>query len=131
MNMELCEHLKPIYQFEVGRGNEILSVAVNSWSEARLVVHFKLVFNEKTIKENINISPSVLYRELRAIHQPSDKAYYCKDCKMSLSSPLEENQRDQYNPHYDEENPLVIASKDTVSVPDDLHGSGMIPSFIE
>lgn len=142
--MELCDHLKKYYKSEILNGNDVLSVDVNYYEKIILAIHFTKPLSEKN-KIKIHEDNCVETEDILLPFWPSQTYIYCKPCKMALSFPYDEK-GDWYEPSHvsdtpDERgwykvlegecpaNPLIIASLDTLTAPDDMKKSVVKPTI--
>ena len=122
--MELCKHLKGVYQNEIASGNEILAIATLFSNDFKLEVNFKRILTTENIPDTL-----LCIEETACPWIPNQKHVICEDCKMSLGFPLANDQRDTYAPPPNTSpDPLVIAAADTVIWPDDYHKIEIVPT---
>ena len=123
--MELCKHLKPIYQQEMQSGNCISYLY--KW-EPYFIVHLK----NKLKPYKVNAPLKII--DEKTPHFPFSRGYFCLECHCELEGPLEKNQKNHYRRNkttvYHED---AVATLDTVEIKDSLWQQmrlGIIPRFV-
>lgn len=92
---ELSESLLPIYKYELSKGNEVLRVEENAWSECPLAVVFKYPLHFEEIARYLKLPEIVEQWENRDTHYELEKGFVCQHTKHSLAGPLEQELRNK------------------------------------
>lgn len=85
--MDICKHLSDILKTEIERGNSIVRIDKEKWTNAVLVINLEKEIDVKYIKTHINIPESVIIWENTDTHYPLDIRFFCSKCKHSIASP--------------------------------------------
>jgi hypothetical protein len=85
--MKLCEHLKPILDSEVTRGNTIREVEEDAWTNAIFVVNMKEKLDLEKDQSLVNSYLFVKSHENTDPHFELQRGFYCSKCKHSIAGP--------------------------------------------
>ena len=125
-NMELCEHLRGIYQKEIQNGNTVLSIGVNYHNGWKVKVYFSKPHTEIDQAGNLEID------QCTTPFYPPEGRIICRQCKMRLSFPVERNAKNAYAPDSDAKpDSRVIATRKTLRWDDGVSGVEIVPVFKE
>ncbi|MBQ7936663.1 MAG: hypothetical protein IJ333_10025 [Clostridia bacterium] len=125
-NMELCEHLRGIYQKEIQNGNTVLSIGVNYHNGWKVKVYFSKPHTEIDHAGNLKID------QCTTPFYPPEGRIVCWQCKMRLSFPVERNAKNAYAPDPDAKpDSRVIATRKTLRWDDGVSGVEIVPIFKE
>ncbi|OEF99572.1 hypothetical protein BHF71_08475 [Vulcanibacillus modesticaldus] len=84
--MWICNHLKPIIDHELSKGNKIQEIS-KGWSNAVLVIDLEKRMDVQYERSDMNLSEYVKYWENKDSHYPLQKGFYCEKCKHSIAGP--------------------------------------------
>jgi hypothetical protein len=123
--MQLCKHIKIIYQSEIKKGNSI--VYLTKWNDF-LIVYFKNKIDLSSVPSN------VVFRIQNDPHYAKTREYICTECHCSICGPAENTQygwckRD----HLTLFNEGAIATPETIEVKDELWNHfppEIVPKFV-
>ena len=124
--MKLCDHIVPIYQNEIQKGNAPELVVVpspkDSCASAKLAVLFAnplgVYPEQKELEEKTFVSP----------HSPHERYYQCNVCGCMISGPIREGQNCKYKRRSDQAvQKEVVATKDNVYVEDGFYEKFVVP----
>lgn len=84
----LSDDLLPIYQLEIGLGNEVARIDELEGSACPLAVIFRQPLHFDEIRKAITLPSSVRYWESRDGHYPMEAGYACAKTGHALAAPL-------------------------------------------
>ena len=124
--MKLCEHIVPIYQNEIKKGNEPLLVIVPSPDDMYASIRLGVLFKKPLGKY---LFPLIEETTRFSVHFPNERYFLCQVCKCMISGPIEENQKQgRYERStFDSPRKEVVAAKDNVYVDDGFYEKFVIP----
>ena len=85
---QLSDDLVLIYNYELSKGNEVLRVAENAWSECPLAIIFKYPLHFEEIAGDLKLPETVELWENRDTHYDLEKGFVCRKSQHSLAGPL-------------------------------------------
>ena len=84
----ICEPLRPILQLEIALGNEIQSVAVDTWTETPLAVSLKRPLHLEEIRTKLGAPSAQLKLWTNTdTHYPLETGFVCVETRHSLAGP--------------------------------------------
>ncbi len=86
--MRLSKSLQPIYDHELSRGNEVVSVDEGTWSRSQLVIWFRYPLDVVGIKHDLTLPSSVRQYESRDPHYPLEIGYVDEETRHCIGGPI-------------------------------------------
>lgn len=129
--MQLCEHLAPLYQKEIQKGNEVLAVGLNyrSGKKNKMAVFFKKIPQFKKISAFAKAGKMIEEGFIKLHTYPDEHFFACRRCKMILSFPMRSDQPQGYAPApWAEPNEKVVATTENIYADDQISETGIRPT---
>ena len=126
--MKLCEHLVPLYQNEMQRGNRPLFVSTPELTQKYPHPPAANIY--------VNMQNKLFDYELEGIqsgerndcHYPPERYFYCERCRQYISGPVENDQKSRYEPSkFNLPNDKIIATKENIYIEDGFDGMFIVP----
>lgn len=86
---DLSENLKPIFDFEIGRGNHVERVDRPAGSSCPLAVVFETPLDIPGYIERHGLPNGVRTWENKDRHYPVEAGYVCEETRHAISGPIE------------------------------------------
>jgi len=83
----LCEHLRPLCEAELARGNRVTNVAEHAWTECDLDVSLEKTIDRETVEKELPIPADVTFWHSDDPHYPIEAGYGCQACRHSFAGP--------------------------------------------
>jgi len=95
----LSKNLKPIYDYELAQGNEVVGVDVEAWSRCPLAIYFRDPLHVEGIVRDLPLAPTVSRWENRDTHYPLEIGYVDSESNHSISGPIPGELHPDASPH--------------------------------
>jgi hypothetical protein len=83
----LCDHLRPLCEAELGRGNRVVNIAEHAWTECDLDVSLEKAIDKLAVEKEQTVPAGVTYWECDDPHYAAEAGYSCKACRHSFAGP--------------------------------------------
>lgn len=83
----LCEHLRPLCEAELGRGNRVVNIAENAWTACDLDVSLEKPVDRMAMETEMPAAAGVEYWQNDDPHYPIEAGYTCKACRHAFAGP--------------------------------------------
>ena len=83
----LCEHLRPLCEAELRRGNAVVNIAEFAWTACDLDVSLEKTIDKRAVEQEQTVPAGVSYWDNDDPHYPAEAGYACKACRHSFAGP--------------------------------------------
>jgi hypothetical protein len=83
----LCDHLRPLCEAELRRGNRVTNIAEHAWTECDLDVSLEKSIDQKAVEQELAVPAGVTYWRNDDPHYPIEAGYTCKACRHAFAGP--------------------------------------------
>lgn len=128
--IKLCEHIQPIYELEIKKGNTI-SMVSNLKKSKDYKATF-CVFMKKVLDDDYNIT-HVEKSTFVDCYNPSRKSYRCKECGCMITGPIQNHQKERYevDPFEKEDSRIIATPQNVYWMDDERYTTGKLPVWKE
>jgi hypothetical protein len=83
----LCEHLRPLCEAELRRGNRVTNIAEYAWTACDLDITLENSIDPAALEKEQIVPAGVTYWDSDDPHYPIQAGYNCKACRHSFAGP--------------------------------------------